>query len=143
MPQSSTLNLSSEKPMSCTKNINIYRHYHLQLLKNYNLYTRDFLNQNCCKSVCTAKHKIHASYSILCCGNDAQKLFSHVVIIWTTPWLMQRCILIVEKKRHVELFLLPGLDIGQHSAKFYEISDTRCIAANTRKSSEKEKNSDR
>ena len=30
-------------------------------------------------------------------NNDAQKLFSRVVIIWTTPWLMQRCILIVEK----------------------------------------------
>ena len=26
------------------------------------------------------------------------------------------------EKRHVELFLLLGLDIGQHSAKFYEIS---------------------
>ena len=43
------------------------------------------------------KHKIHASHSTLCCGNDAQKLFSQVVIIWSTLWLMQRCILIVAK----------------------------------------------
>ena len=40
---------------------------------------------------------------------------------------------------HGELFSLLGLDIGQHSAKFYEISDTRRIAASTRKNSQKEK----
>ena len=43
------------------------------------------------------------------------------------------------KRGHGELFSLLGLNIGQHSAKFYEISDTRRIAASTRKSSEKEK----
>ena len=43
------------------------------------------------------------------------------------------------KSGHGELFLLLGLDTGLHSAKFYEISDTRRIVASPRKSSEKEK----